>query len=32
LTGLYLFALPYVAEWRRRRAGEGRHEPLASRE
>ena len=24
LSGLYLFALPYAAKWRRARAGEGR--------
>ena len=32
LTGLYLFALPYVAEWRKRRMNDGKHEATASPE
>jgi heme A synthase len=32
LTGLYLFALPYAAEWRRRRGADRKHEAVASPE
>ena len=32
LTGLYLFALPYVTEWRRRRGADRKHEAVASPE
>ena len=32
VTGLYLFALPYITEWRRRRGVDGQRETIASGE